>query len=148
MLSKLLKKAPAWFSALLVFAALANKDWENFFPLSSHADLRFQIIGESLEILVLVGVFVLSRMLFPRDKEFSASVLPAKRRAAFAGAFFGALLFVIFWRDYFPNDTFEFAEALKDVRYSLIAGVVVALFSLIPPARQGKPSKEDERSVV
>jgi hypothetical protein len=148
MLSKLLKKTPAWFSTLLVFAALANKDWENFFPLSSHVDLRFQIIGESLEILVLVGVFFLARLLFPRDKESSGFVLTSKWQAAFAGAFFGTFLFVIFWRDYFPNDTFEFSEALKDIRYSLIAGVVVALFGLIPPARQGKPGREDEGSVV
>jgi hypothetical protein len=69
MLSKILKKIPIWFSASLAFATLANKDSENFFPLSSHSDLRFQIIGESLEILVLVGLFAVARRLAPRNNE-------------------------------------------------------------------------------
>lgn len=148
MFSEIVKKIPAWLSTMLVFATLAFKDWENFFPLSSHSDLKFQIVGESLEVLALVGVFSLARLVFPQNKEISASASSATGRPIFAGAIFAAFLFVTYWRDSFPNDTFKFGETLKDVGYSLVAGVVVALFALIATARQGKPNKESEKSAA
>ncbi len=148
MLSNVMKKAPGWLWTVLAFAALANKDRENFFPLSSHSDLRFQIIGESVEILALMGIFALAPQWFRQAEETSASGTHRTRLAIFTGAIFAAFLFVSFWRDYFPNDTFNFGEALKDVGYSSIVVVVIALFSLIPPAKKGKTREEESGSGV
>ncbi len=115
MLSKIVKKVAVWFSALLAYIALTIKDWENFFPLHSHSDLRFQSIGESLENLALVGIFALARLLFPRVERSSVFIDPTGRQYS-PGQSVRCFYSSFFWRDYFPNDAFKFGEALKDVR--------------------------------
>jgi len=144
----MVKKTPTWLGTLLFLAALAFKDWESFFPLSAHSDLKFQIVGESVELLVLVGINSLGRLSLPPEAETPGAASPATPRGVFIGAIVALFLLSTYWRDYFPNDRFSSGELLKDLGYSLLAGVVVLLFSLIPPAKKGKPSKEEERSAV
>jgi hypothetical protein len=148
MLSRIIEKTPLWLSIVFIFAAIAFKDSDNFFPLTSHSDLKFQIAGESLEILTFVGISVLARQFSRQEIEVSESRSLAKAPQIFTGAIVASILFVSFWRDYFPGGTYKFEEAFRDVGYSLIAGVVIALFTSIPPSRLVKQEKEEERSAV
>jgi hypothetical protein len=145
MLYQIVKKIPTWLWTLLYLAGVVSMDREHFFPLSAHSDLKFQIVGESLELLALVGIGVLPRLLLPRDTETPDAESPVTPPGAFVGAIVAAFLLSIFWRDYFPNDKFNSGELLG---YSLFAGVVILLFSLIPPSKKGKPSREEESSIV
>ena len=148
MLYRIFKKIPTWLGTLLYLAGPVFMDREHFFPLSAHSDLKFQIVGESLELLALVGIGVLPRLLLPLDTETPDAESPVTPPGLFVGAIVSAVLLSIFWRDYFPNDRFNPGELLKDLGYSLLAGVIILLISMIPSVKKGKPIKEEERSVV
>jgi len=131
---------------LLGLAALANKDWSYFFPLSAHTDLRFQVVGESLALLALAGIVILMRVTGSGEGARSSTL--TFRWRVLSGAFFVVLLFVMFWRDFFPNDSFSLRAGAMDFLYAPAAGLAIFAFSFLTSPTLTEPSKEREASVV
>jgi len=132
-------------SWILFPAALGYKDWEYFFPLSSHADMRFQAIGEGLEGIVLAGIYI-ALFFATKKKELPNFTLPTVRLRIIAGLTFAVFLLTIFWRDFFPGDLFSFSAGSIDFVYSSVAGLVIG-FSPWNKTRTGS-SGEQEESVI
>jgi hypothetical protein len=124
------KKAKDLFWTFLVFAAIFNFDRSYFFPVSAHTDWRFQLLGESLELLALVGLQIVARML-GKNAEFSPLNF---RSRLYVSAIVPAVLFVTCWRDFFPNDHFSLSAGRMDFLYAPAAGLAIfGLWFVIGP---------------
>ena len=128
----------------LALAAIANVDRSNFFPRSGHTDFRFQAVGESLELLAMIGIVILVRVAAvgedPKNLTFRMRLL--------MGASIAALSFAMFWRDFFPNDRFSLQAGAMDFFYAPVAGLAIFASTFLSSPMPAKPSKERETSVV
>ena len=131
------------FSTILVFIAIAFKDHEYFLPWANHSDLRFETIGECLEIIALVALFLLPRVLGIEGDNLKPYSLTFRLRILLAGLF-AVYLLTSFWRDFFPNDQFHSSAGLMDFLYARLGGLgLVAIGYLLEP-KHAKPIKEQE----
>jgi hypothetical protein len=135
------------FSTILALIALAYKDHEYFLPWANHSDLRFQTIGECLEIIALVTLFLLPRVLGIEGDKFKPSSLTFRLRILLAG-FFAVFLLAMYWRDFFPNDQFHLSAGWMDFLYAPLGGLGLIAISYLPEPKRGKPPKEQEKWVV
>ncbi len=120
--------------------------WFHLFPLASHPDLRFQIVGELVADAAMIGMFA---FLFLRFKDF-------RRRAAarelthgeqlISAIVYAVVMLTVNWRDFFPGDRFQFSAGVGTLVGVAFATAVFMAISFSTP--QGKPAKEDEKSVV
>ena len=132
----------SWF---LLAAALLFNDREYFFPLSSHADLRFQAIGEGLEGIVLAGIYIATFFAKKKMEPLNFASPTIQLRIA-VGLTFAAFLLTLFWRDFFPGDHFSLSTGSIDFVYAPIAGLVIG--SLPWTTARSRPSGEHEEPVV
>lgn len=147
MISRLFAKTPAWLFALFWIVALVLKDWESLSPRSPHADFRFQVIGEFLEVLALGLLGRLLRHFVKEGDDPQIRFSTFRPRVIFAGAF-AILLFILCWRDFFPNDRFNLSAGSMDFLYAPLGGLGVIAISYILGEREERPGKGTENSVV
>jgi hypothetical protein len=143
MLLRIWEKAKDPLRAVLCLAALANLDRSYFFPLSAHTDLRFQAVGESLELLALIGILITVRVAAVGEDPKN----PTFRMRLLMGAFVVLLLFVMFWRDFFPNDRFSLQAGAMDFFYAPLAGLAIFALTFLSSS-PAKASKEREAPVI
>jgi hypothetical protein len=139
------KKAKGLLVAVLALGYFAYKDWSHFFPLSAHSDLRFQVVGEFLALLALAGVFMMPVAESRGDAWPSTLTL---RWWVLTGTSFSLFLFVMYWRCYFPNDSFSLQAGAMDFPYARAVGLAVFWFTFFSSLMVAKPSREHEGSVV
>lgn len=135
------------FGWLLPLLALANLDRSHFFPLADHSDVRFQVIGEGLEILALVFALFLLRASVEEGSGSQPSFVTFRSRILISG-FFAIFLLATYWRDFFPNDQFNFSAGSVDFLYAPLGGLGILAISYIAVEKRGKPFKEEEKSAV
>lgn len=120
-------------------------DWGYFFPLSTHGDLKFQVVGEAIEVIVLSLLLAILRYLQKNSGE--ATQLTADR-AALIGLAFAAFLFFDHWREFFPNHQFSGAKLMPLLFETVMQGALFGLFLYAFQGPSRRPSKQDEKSVV
>lgn len=135
------------FWSILLPVAIAFNDSSHFFPLADHSDLRFQAIGEFIEIIALALLFLLLGVSVKEGGDSNPFPSALRLRILLAG-FFAIFLLTIFWRDFFPNDTFNLSTGAIDFLYAPIGGLGIVAMSYVSGPTREKPSKEEERSVV
>jgi hypothetical protein len=121
--------------------------WHYLFPRSARSDFRFQAIGESLEVLVILGTFALLYFGFTKERRKVSPVPVSDGKRALAGVAFVVMLIALGWRTFFPGDQFSLSAGIGDLIGALITGVFMS-FSMRFPKPAVKPAKEEERSVV
>jgi len=143
MLLRIWNKARGPLLTILVLAWVAYFDLSNFLPKSAHSDFRFQVVGEAIELLAVVGIFSLMGLL-GRGVPLETRTL---RYALLVGMSIAALLFAMFWRDFFPNDQFSLRAGAMDFVYAPVVGLAFFWFTYLGWIRPAGPSKEREASV-
>ncbi len=133
----------------LYFGIIGFQDRKYFFPLSAQSDLRFQLVGECLELLAMAGVCFL---LFSVSEKLRREASPQSGMEwALAGLSGAAMsLFVLFssWRSFFPNNALDLSAGSGKVFEALFMGAAFCAFSQAFPAKRDKPSADEERSVI
>jgi hypothetical protein len=94
---------------------------ELFFPLSAHNDLRFQLIGESVEALVTFSALVIVYAACERSRRKLGSRTSEVTVALLQGVFFALATFALEWRDVFPGSRFD-AHAIQHSLWSHLFG--------------------------
>ena len=135
------------FGSFFLPAAIAFKDSSYFLPLAGHSDLRFQAVGECIEIIAL-ALLVLLLGVSVKDGGDSEPFPVTLRLRILVAAFFAIFLLTIFWRDFFPNDQFNLSAGSIDFLYAPLGGLGIVAMSYVSGPTREKPSKEEERSVV
>ena len=122
--------------------------WKYFFPRSAHSDFRFQLVGECLELLALGGIFVLAYFGFANERRQGEAIPLSNGKKALGGVVIGITSIVLAWREFFPNDQFKLAAGIDALMFSLFMGLFMYIFGFNFRWNQGRPSKEEEKSVV
>jgi hypothetical protein len=148
MLSGSAKKTVNILAILAVPLAIGFMHWRYFFPVAAHSDLQFQIVGESAESLAIVGICALIFFSFAEKRKKAGPTQVSDGLKVLAGAAFAALSITLDWREFFPNDRFDPSAGIAGLVGSLFMGLFFGIFAFAFQKQQGKPSKEDEKSVV
>jgi hypothetical protein len=135
------------FWAFLILFGIVLEDLSHFFPLADRSNFRFQAIGELLELIALTFLIVLLRVFGKEDSDPMTPSSPLRRRFILAG-YLSVFLLTVFWRDFFPNDAFNLSAGAIDFLYAPLGGLGMVALSYVSQPKRGKPSKEEERSVV
>jgi hypothetical protein len=112
-----------------------------FLPLSAHKEFLFQTVGECLEITALI---VLNQS--ASGIAFEVPVTPKSR--VVIGGWIALLLLILFWRDFFPNDKFNFWARSMDFLYAPLGGMGMMAIAYLLGTKHLKPSKEEEKYFV
>ncbi len=128
--------------------AIGFAHWKYFFPLSAHSDFRFQVVGECLELLVLGGIFVLAYFGFASERRQGGTMPMSNRKKALGGVVMAVVSLMLAWREFFSNDQFKLSAGIDAIMISLFMGVFMYIFGYNFHRNQGKPSTEEEKSVV
>jgi hypothetical protein len=115
--------------------------------LAGHSDLRFQAVGEFIEIIAL-ALLALLWGVSVKDGGDSEPFPVTLRLRILVAAFFAIFLLTIFWRDFFPNDQFNLSVGSIDFLYAPLGGLGIVAMSYVSGPTREKPSKEEERSAV
>jgi hypothetical protein len=140
------KAARDVFWTLLVIA-IVNRDISDFLPLADHSNLRFQLIGECVEIIVLASLFLLLGGFLKQGDDSERLPMTLHTRIVLA-AFIAIFLLTGFWRDFFPNGTFSLSAGAVDFVYAPLAGLGSMAISYVLGPRREKPNQEEGGSVV
>jgi hypothetical protein len=132
----------------VLFGFLFLRDRHYFIPFAAHSDLRFQIVGESVEILTLLVSFTACFVAFSWGKDQARPRQGSSGLDFVSGAFFAGWFLAVGWRSFFPNNQFEFSAGADELVGDLFAGFAIGFFGNAFDKKSGKPSPEDERSVV
>jgi hypothetical protein len=135
------------FWGILILTGIALSDLSHFLPLADRANLRFQATGEVLELMAIALIASLVRI-FGKQRGDSLTFPASLRSRMLLAGFFAMILLAVFWRDFFPNDTFSLSTGVIDFLYAPLAGVGLIVIAPIFATQREKPSKEEERSVV
>jgi len=128
--------------------AIGCMDWKYFFPVSTHSDIQFQVIGEFVELLWVLGLLLLGFWNFRKQRRKGVSAQATAGTAVLSGFMYTAILVALHWRQFFPNDQFNFLAGVDDLVIALIAGLFFTIATCAFPPKSMKPSIEDEKSVV
>lgn len=131
--------------ALLSWIVLLDRSY--LFPLQSHSDLKFRVIGECIELLALAGILFLMPALMRLGGVSQSTSLTFRSRLAMGG-WLASLMFVLFWRDFFPNDHLSLVAGRLNFLYGPAYAVMVVAISYLLGPRLPKLSNRDEKSVV
>ena len=142
------KKVLNLLAIALCLVAIGFARWQYFFPLSAHSDFRFQVVGECLELLVLGGILVLAYFGFAGERRKGGTMPMSNGKKALGGVAIATTSIVLAWRDFFPNDQFKLSAGIDALMLSLFMGLFLSIFGFNFRRNQGKPSKEEEKSVV
>jgi hypothetical protein len=148
MLSGSAKKTLNILSILAVPVAIGFMHWRYFFPLAAHSDLQFQIVGESVEFLAIVGICALIFFGFAEKRKKAAAGQVSDGLKVLAGTAFTALSIALDWREFFPNNRFDPSAGIGGLVGSLFIGLFFGIFAFAFQKQPGRPSKEDEKSIV
>ena len=132
----------------LLFAAIGFVDWGHFFPVSAHSDLGFQVVGECIEVMVVLGVFSIAYFGFAKERRKNSHVQVSDGKRVVGGAVFAALMIFLNWRAFFPGDRFNFEAGFGDLIGAVFAGALMGLLVVSNKRSTQKPSSEEEKSVV
>ena len=130
-----------------VAAFMGWMDWKFFFPLSSHDDFRFQLIGEFVEWIVVYAIVGMSFLGGQRHRANSSNVIDA-RTASTMGIALAILNLAMSWRSFFPGDHYQFSAGVKDLAGAIAMGTLFGLFSIGASPKKAKPSPSEEKSAV
>jgi hypothetical protein len=137
---------------IALFVAIGFVDWHRFFPLSAHTDLRFQAIGESIEVLFFLGI-LLWAFGFAEQRRKAASGQISDGMKALAATVFAVGSLATNWRDFFPNNLFNLSAGAGDIVGAIFMGALsIGLFFGTPAFASHKspdaPPTENEKSIV
>jgi hypothetical protein len=135
------------FGWLLPPLALMFNDWSDFFPFADHSDLRFQVIGEGLEVVALIVLGWQLQAFLKRRGDSEQQPMSFRSRIILAG-FFAIFLLTLFWRDFFPNDQFGLSAGAIDFFYASLGGMGGVAISYLLETKRGKLSKKEETSIA
>lgn len=136
------------FLPLILLVPMGIMDWDHFFPLSAQTDLVFQVTGELLELIALVG---LCQVLSFGIAKLRGDGLSAGNRAIFQlflAISFGLFLVTLSWRDFFSNHRFIFSAGSHHLPWAFLGGLIFALLGFLLQKAQSSPSKGDEKATV
>ncbi len=148
MLSGPTKKTLNILSIFAVPVLIGYMHWRYFFPLAVHPDLQFQIAGESIAFLAIVGFFAMIFFGFAEKRNGVSPGQVSDGMKVLAGAAFAAISVALDWREFFPNDRFDPSAGVDGLVGSLFMGLFFGICAFSFQKQPGKPSKVDEKSVV
>ena len=134
---------------VLMFACfMAFLLWNDLFPLSAHSDLRFQVVGEALELFTFIATFGWLHLAVAKSRKRAISD-KASYAANIESAIASMLIFAVMdWRKFFPADHLQFSAGLNTFIFALLAGAFLGFYGVPSNGDLKRPSNEEERSVV
>jgi len=126
--------------AALQLVTLVFFDWKHFFPLATHQDLRFQVIGEMAAYIVsLFLLFALQFIFAPSYRSLSVWV-----RFPVSGLLGSFLPIAFEWRSFFDGPQFAL-----DRLYVFLGFVIFSMLGISEFARDvNPPSKKTEKTLA
>jgi hypothetical protein len=101
-----------------------------------------------LEILALLVLFASLRVAFASIGKAPEALRLSGGKQLLQFTVCASIFLVMSWRDFFPDHRFRFSGGGDAIGLSLLMAFCLVLVPNISPFRTGKPSKEEERSVV
>jgi hypothetical protein len=148
------KTRPRWLVLrfLLVILMYLVIDWNDLSPWRPHADYRFEIVGESIAI-VLMSIVVAVMFWITPDAVSSRSGVDwwnwkVSLRFLGAGLLMGSVYSLVTWRQFFPNQRFRFPAGSHQLRNGFVAGVLWGMVMLLIRPVLRTPIPEGDKSVV
>jgi len=138
------RKVIFWLALPALVGAMLFQDWDHFFPLAAQPDLRFQMAGELVGLLVVLGAF----FAMPERQLRTQRPWTTGTEAFFTGLIFAVLLLALDWRKLFSDHHFNPSGAIRLIVGNVFAGCFFGAYSLLWDGKTSKPSKEQEKSVV
>jgi hypothetical protein len=142
------KQAIIFLLVVIYLGTIVFDDWRYFFPFPVHSDFRFQIIGESIEILALIGIVVSMYFAFAKTRSEIESAQESYLPEVRAGAIFAMMLIVLHWRDFFPHNSLEFSAGFDRLTSSLVGGALFVIFGFAFGNMPRKRVDEDKKTIV